>query len=322
MKQKILAFSILRPAAMLMIVLYHCILTQTDVWHDSSLWTRGYQHIATFLVEFSLPTFFFISGFLFRISYLHSSIFYSFILKKVRRLLIPYLLWSILVIVLQYGEYGLLDVFTGNMRHLWYLHNLMVMMLLICFAPLILNLKNIYLDFLIALGIEVLFYLILKHVNWTLSFGWGIIKYTVFFYIGTVIGKYDVFKRLNPKMFLIFTPPILWEMHRFVKLDIWLGDRLIDIIFVTATIVMLLSYLHKREGVHPLIEKLDYRCMGIYIIHNFLLIIILKCPLLVKVLTIKSVSILVALLVFVLTSSYLLTSSILKSKKFRFLLGC
>lgn len=131
MKERLVYISYLRVMAMLLIVFYHCFCCY-------SVWTPGgaysaysvplWQMSATMLANFHLPIFTLVAGYLF--SYLSQQGHYDdkrkFLRGKVNRLLLPYVVWGVFLIVLQGRPVSQLLM---GVSHLWYL-----LFLFVCFV--------------------------------------------------------------------------------------------------------------------------------------------------------------------------------------------
>lgn len=123
-EEKLHTISIMRVMAMLMIVAYHSMLYYTDNW-----WQLGGPTIpfwvktAGILNAIDLPMFVFISGILFGYLYITKDKYRNkkqFIIKKFRRLIIPYIFWGIFLIIAMPSLNKAENLFTG-IGHLWFL---------------------------------------------------------------------------------------------------------------------------------------------------------------------------------------------------------
>ena len=117
--------SVLRVSSMMLIILFHSICFYTGTWwHLCTDIVPLWKLISAPTVKVGLTTFFFISGYLYGYMYLEKGKYRdakSFLSNKFRRLLIPYLFWSILMsLTMPYLNIAWINLFTG-VAHLWFL---------------------------------------------------------------------------------------------------------------------------------------------------------------------------------------------------------
>lgn len=124
MKEKLLYISYLRVMAMLIIVFYHCFCCYSGIWSTTRPWVAFeipfYHILGTLLLNFHLPLFTIVAGYLY--SFLAQQGHYEdkrkFIIGKVKRLLVPYIIVGTFIIILQ--DRPILQIVNG-FSHLWYL---------------------------------------------------------------------------------------------------------------------------------------------------------------------------------------------------------
>lgn len=130
-----------RVVAMLMIVYYHCICCYSGAWPDGSIYSAYrltfYQVLGTLMMNFHLPIFTIIAGFLY--AYLSHNGHYNdktkFIAGKFKRLIIPYIIVGLFIVFFQ--DIPIRWMYIG-ISHLWYL-----LFLFECFlACIILNING------------------------------------------------------------------------------------------------------------------------------------------------------------------------------------
>lgn len=133
------AIQIIRIAAMVYIVIYHCV-CYYGIWHDQFPTDTVYESIENWrgVCNIALNAFVFISA------YLYASLYYkgkyhntkSFIVGKFKRLLYPYCIWAIIATILLPTENSFRDLFTGT-QHLWFLLMLFALYVLIALCNVI-----------------------------------------------------------------------------------------------------------------------------------------------------------------------------------------
>lgn len=114
--------SLLRVIAMVSVVFYHC-LCYYGIW-SSKFVIEGYRDFDIFLVSVNMPLFVFLSGYLY--AYLRNNFHKyqdskTFVFKKSKRLLIPYIFWGVLLVLFfPRPDHRWTDFFSG-ICHLWFL---------------------------------------------------------------------------------------------------------------------------------------------------------------------------------------------------------
>lgn len=119
---------------MLFVVWRHAIVFYTPQMHYSGpAYTALYGHTATLLHAFNMPMFVFLSGFLYCLLWRKGRYEerWRFLWEKVQRLLIPYVLWGILIILLFPQSYNFQRLLGGELSHLWFLTMLFGIFLLV-----------------------------------------------------------------------------------------------------------------------------------------------------------------------------------------------
>lgn len=282
---------VLRSFAIIMVVLYHCYCPWLYAWDWYSCPIRG---IYSFLVETALvgrmPLFVFVSGYLFSHLYLDRGKYRSFrgfLTNKIKRLLVPCLLFTALMSICLQDNY--IEAVIGYGYHLWFLK-----MLFLCFMTCWICAKNVnktrYEMILLLISCFMMFCPAPEYLGIGQYF-----KYYIFFYGGFIFYKY----RHNLKF--LYTRKSLW-IFLIVYLILcgvcgWiylnnpqeaLGDiihsnkmiALIRMILRPLTIVLAFIivdlFLHKKlwfESVFVSLNKLSY---GIYLFHMLFLQLINK----------------------------------------------
>lgn len=107
---------------MILVVFYHCLCGYSNIWGENYSWkiVPFWSYISHLLVYFHMPIFTLMSAYLY--SYLDSLGKYqqvhNFVYKKTKRLLIPYIIWGLIVCLIQNIDFEFL---LFGVSHLWYL---------------------------------------------------------------------------------------------------------------------------------------------------------------------------------------------------------
>lgn len=114
---------ILRVIAVMTLVMWHCYCSYIH-WNIAITPANGFYKtlFTTVIPDANLPLFTFIAGYLFyfiRVEKKRYIQFEDFLLNKVHRLLIPFLILGTIINLLEYGK-NFIDVFYGLPNHLWY----------------------------------------------------------------------------------------------------------------------------------------------------------------------------------------------------------
>lgn len=209
-ENRLLEINYLRALAIISVVAWHCFFCPIFIWPMDPKGVNTYYlpWIAnTLLPNADMPLFTFISGYLFEFLYEDKGKyreFKPFLVSKLNRLMIPFLILSVLNVATSYHE-QFIDIIWGGGSHLWY-----IAMLFWCFM-IVWGLKKISWPILNVIVIGVSLYLILKYLNhgyMPLHLPLGIhnsLFYFSFFALGGGIYKYKVkiFAVLHPYSLLI-----------------------------------------------------------------------------------------------------------------------
>lgn len=279
--------SFLRVVAMSMVVLFHCLAYYSDsIWQYPDPDVEGYGIFAHFLNVIDMPMFVFISGFLY--SYLREAKGkykdnMAFVKNKVRRLMVPYLFWGV-VLLLLFPDKHASDMFIG-ISHLWFLLMLFGLFLLVHFTyPFLRSLTPFRLTLLVCLSF-LLYPLGLKFHFATNYFCIDrILMYLPYFLVGG--GSYLLstsLKKLRhalPATLILLV--VLFLLTTYVLPSVpSLVIYPIQYLFVCMFLVCCFSYfsqlppavLHFRG-----LDSLDRCSMGIYILHHILIAFPLQWP--------------------------------------------
>lgn len=201
--------------------------------------------------------------------------------KKLKRLLLPYLFWGIVINLLFINRYHFISILYG-ISHLWFLLTLMMVFLIVHLTRtrwIKMTLPSLYALTFLLYVITPLRELIpgnLLTIKQTL-------QYLPFFFVGIILARskssIESFPVKNHKYLIII---LLMSLFLSMFLVFYQIDyHLIDIIckyiimpFLSALIIssfwILCKYTHLKN--FTLIKSLDYNSMGIYIIYHILII--------------------------------------------------
>ncbi len=282
--------SYLRIIAMMMVVVYHCLYqfsTGYEMCVNTFLHIDGYQHLNKFLNSIDMPMFVFVSGYLF--SYLKTKCQkYSdgkeFLLKKVKRLLIPFLLWAVVLDLLIFGGVNPTH-FLYPACHLWFLLMLMWCFVFIFITRFLWEKQSLMLNVCFCLAFSAL-YFVLGKIGCLSSFLCldSFLVYFPIFYLGVIWARFSI-----PEKWAQLSKPLLWGvLALFVALVVLFtyngfrfhSDLLARIMGVclTLTLFQLLFVPSdtKTNGMSPILSSLDASGMGIYILHQIVIILLLN----------------------------------------------
>ena len=316
-------FLYLRGLAIVGVVMYHA-----TGWGFTAMfwWTNQYRPVAVpnfdqlggisyyalrvieQLVIFVVPAFLFVSGYVSTKSYEKNSaaIQWPRIFTRVRRVLIPFLIWSVLILALDIllgSRFSLLQfvitLITGRTTEAYYFIPVLIQLYLL--IPLLLPLAKTHwkqllvVSALLMIYTDVLDYVVILNPGLIASNpllrpipGWLFVGHMFWFCLGLVVGFYHarlyaVLVRIKWWLVIMlvvtFCLGILeWEylLHNS-GLD-WIGPRmtLIDAVYI---LLFLMSFLAFEDAALPLpsqFSELGARSYGIYLVHSLVLIVVAK----------------------------------------------
>lgn len=254
--------------AMIIVVFYHCLCGYSNIWGEEYSWQTvpTWYHLSHILVYFHMPIFTLMSAYLY--GYLSSSgryqNSYSFICKKTKRLLIPYIVWGLLICIIQ--KWDLAYLLCG-ISHLWYLFFLFEAFIIFHFINRISHWSK-YILFISLYSACC----IINYYDPTPFMGIGyfvrympyfIIGYYIYFILERDIIKQKVASYAAIACSLLFALEYVLDNNKFILA----GLSLIIIICITV-----LSKQNETQLVgRKIILKLDKYAMGIYIIHHIII---------------------------------------------------
>lgn len=291
---KLTYVSLLRVFAMILIVIYHSLCFYTGRWWYLSSHTdvvRVWYILSIPIVNVGLTLFVFISGFLFGYHYYKNGKYRnitSFCKRKLRRLIIPYVLWGVIMVAFMPNAYKLENIFTG-VAHLWFLlvlFELFVIVLIYNYIISISKIKNmmtkqslidvviVFLSFM-SIYVWVYFSTHLYFLGLTNTF-----YYLPIFLAGYFFAKYDYYKynKVCIPILLVFVGfSIILGLSLFGFKD---GDTLYRIpsLFIACSSVIIIRRLILRFKVPGIVNSLDKNSLGIYIFNQFVVFGLLLIP--------------------------------------------
>lgn len=287
--KKNLNVSFLRIASMMLIIVFHSLCFYAGKWwflHTNII--IQWKILALPTVKIGLSIFFLISGFLFSYLYTEENKYRNtsaFLFQKTRRLLLPYIIWSSVMI----GSFKFIpwtDFFIGT-AHLWFLMSLFelfVFAILLC--RLLILRTNIYIDSIIMVIALISHYAWYNFIgrHYALSIE-NTLYYLPAFLMGLYCAKYQLYSWCYQKtaafLFVLcisaltFISYYSFDEDNLSKIDI--AIRVISCIAAISALVMT-NNIKIPEKCKQLIQNLDSNSMGIYIFNQIIVFIILLIP--------------------------------------------
>ena len=288
MDKKINNISFIKTIMMLIIVLYHSMLFFGDQWfeYETPIYNANYLYnIALWLSTFHVQTFAMSSGFLFYYLRIEKDKYNNpknDILKRAKRLLIPYfftsLLWAI-PITTYYFNYSFKDIiinflFMKNPNQLWFLIMLFLTFVFFEFFgnKIKISFKNLIIIYVLSTGIG----LVMGHIGvnyFQLALS---IQYILYFYLGGFIYKYKDKITLKQTILMIIGAAILYVITLFVNsLNIkvmnyamYLIKPLISIFEVTSIYYVCAKIVDNKTINNKIYKIFEDNSFGIYLFHQ------------------------------------------------------
>lgn len=286
------SISVMRVAAMIMIVAYHCFCYNAGIWDFSNPITYNGVGLAVIndLRLLGLNFFVLISGMLY--SRIEATGKYNdtknFLINKVKRLLIPYIIWGIILCVIFLGRKNPIDILYG-ISHLWFLLMLFEVFVIIALTKAIWKkqgLKGSLLILLVFMIIDVVvskltyvFHIpdIMMLLDWQRA-----LEYLPLFYIGVILEKFNLYEKLHFNVWCkliiamsLFIVTVLFSSNlhiHFTLIGSWFSTSLLFILVYNLLSTSGFTNGYKRRTVLMLLDKYS---MAIYIVHHILIFVYL-----------------------------------------------
>ena len=289
----------MRVLAMTMIVAFHSIYFYSGMWKVlGGIYVPIWEKTNRFLDSIDLSMFVFISGFLFGYLFIHKQKYRDikkFILDKIRRLIVPYIVWGVFLIIFIPSLFNWRDLMFG-ICHLWFLLMLfwifLIAIIISTFWKKPLNNFSILLIIIILYTLWIVFKCYFPYQHF-LCIG-SSISYTIAFYIGFICAEKEVWKFSSVFVgpcTLIALAALFIHIYFYQPFDSIIIEDLYIRFFSYISIVGIFIILNHVKKTPPLIlklvDKLDNLCMGIYIFNPIILISLLLIPPVNKVLVVN-----------------------------------
>ena len=260
----------LKGIAIFLVVLGHSIIKYPVDLHDNVACDFLYR----WLSSVHMPLFFVVSGF----CYSYRSTYQEFIKKKIKRLLIPYIVFSFIDILPRY----LLSQFVNRPRGVgesllkmalhggeyWFLYVLFIIFLIYPFIDKLIG-KNLYIDSFLAV-ILLVYSAFAPEIDLFLFS--KVVYYIAFFMMGVVV------KRLyGNKVFDIFTDKSRIFVYWVLMSVIWICFIYLDLPYTSAVLgvlsVLTMYFLVHFEWTNNLFNRFGKYSLQLYLLNGYLLVI-------------------------------------------------
>lgn len=286
-EMRIEAISRMRVLAMTMIIAYHSLLFYTGAWwHFHGIVVPIWVKCARFLDSLDLSMFVFISGYLFGYLYKYGNKYRdkrAFISGKVRKLLIPYFVWGVIMVLIQPSLHSWDQLFTG-ISHLWFL---LMLFGVFCFAYILITIsksESVKWFLLVIVTIYIVWlssYLFSKHHH--LLCIESSLSYFLPFCVGYFVACKNIWNKSN-RMLISFSSMALVLLFVYVffipAYDDIIDDFLIRVLsyFSIIGILIMLNKLALSAFLNSAIAQIDNLSMGIYIFNQIVINYMLLIP--------------------------------------------
>lgn len=261
--------SYIKNWTMILVVLYHCLCGYSNIWGEEYSWKLVpiWNNLAHILVYFHMPIFTLMSAYLY--AYLEANQTYNntsvFIEKKIKRIMVPYLIWGTIVCLIQQCDFYYL--FFG-ISHLWYL--LCLFEAFISFY-LINKIPNKCKIIVFALLFVTCLLIYKKNNTPILCIGYYI-RYMPYFIIGYYL--YHIIRKIKSiKCIYAFSIAMVFLMLFIIEF-LNNSNKFILAALSLIVIISILIILRQKEKILPFkryILKLNKYTMGVYIIHHIII---------------------------------------------------
>ena len=290
MSDKLAYVSLFRVISMTMIVLYHSLCFYIGIWwYLPSEVIPLWFYLSAPIVIVGLSFFVFISGFLYSYLYFEKGKYRQmspFWKGKIRRLIVPYVLWGCLMVILMPIAFQWTNMYYG-IAHLWFLLSLFELFILIVIINRIASFIPQKWMGCYSFDVIVLFLSFVSVYLWC-SYSTHLcflsitntLYYFPFFFAGYLFAKYKLYElNVVRYSFLFF---MIGLILLFLLSTSILHDRetlyRIPSLIVTCSTIILCRWFCFRYRIIRLISVLDKNSMGIYIFNQFVVFIMLLIP--------------------------------------------
>ena len=271
----------IRALAIILVVIGHSIIMYSDEWSLHVYDNNIISFIKRGINIIQMPLFFSLSGYLFSNNINKYTDRLTFIKKKIKRLLLPYVLiglfWMIpikyILNIKGYREKGLYNIivkglFMGNDNgHLWYLLTLFFIFIIsIIIKPLLFD-NNQY-AWIIVLGAMLAIHLLADRMQVNIILK-TVFKNYIWFYMGILLNN-EMIKKLEKKIKKYLLPVTLI----YIFLLVWYNNKIINLIIAGLLLIVIYAYI--PEGNNKIIDVISKNSFGIYLFHSPLIYILLK----------------------------------------------
>lgn len=264
----------IRALSILIVVLGHSIILYSSSWgfYESVNKVVILDKLKDIINLIQMPLFFSLSGFLFYYTINKNSSLKEFFLKKVKRLLIPFitigLFWMIPIkLLVNYPAYQNIKLIKiieklligTDSGHLWYLPTLFIIFLIMYILKNVINKKHNLLFLLVLILLEI----ISNNLNLCLYVKQSL-HYMYFFYIGFLIKKHE-------KVDLNLYGITLCLLISFFLVKAYGNIEIISLIFATLFILFIYKVMSEKEN--KFVKLISDNSYGIYLLHSPLIYI-------------------------------------------------
>lgn len=326
MNKDIYKINNIRAFAILIVIIGHSIILYSNSWN---LYSTNYQvpimdMLKSMINVFQMPLFFSLSGFLFYNTLRKKEKLIKFIIKKIKRLIIPFfsiaILWMIPIkYFVNYNNYNnqsiiitLKNVFNlSDSGHLWYLPTLFFIFLIyfILYKTLSKIIKNNNMIYLVLFIVTVMMQILCKKIVLVTSI-YNVLNYSFYFFVGMIINMFNIYKcDIKRKNKVILSLLLIVFIISSIKIT-----NYFYILFAT-TMILLLIYLIAPNKENDCLNKISDNSFGMYLFHSPLIYITYS-----YLNNFNPFYVVYINFIIFGTTSYLLTKCI-KKTKFKFIIG-
>lgn len=277
MTERLQNISVVRVAAMVLIVYYHCLCCYTR-WSGKffcGVRFEPYGSLCNVLYDYHVPAFALIAGFLFGyIRFIRGGYndIFSFVKKKTERILLPYIIVGLFLCLIDFGT--LRSMYYG-ISHLWFLISIFGCFILFRLIDFIFTPRS---SVFILVFVYVGFFFGLHNIRTMVPLPANFIYLSFYYAAGVALSRLTDLKIMGNSRLLF---GLLAASVILYLIDITLYHRgRITILLALNVIILTLLYLRtvKRNMMNSAVISLDKASMGIYIVHHILIQAVVVMP--------------------------------------------